>query len=168
MGKKMVPDGVRLFREKFSEIFLEDLRPMPGALWILQGLKNRNAGPPKLALCTNKHRTHLREICNHLGFTACLDVIAGEGDTPYRKPQSEFTEFVLSQLSVTAEESMLVGDSLYDIETARNAGMPCHTVATGNASREALLAAGASTAHPDLFALGHAVFHLTKPLQRKI
>ena len=49
----------------------------------------------------------------------------------------------LKELGRTAEESVYVGDSEVDIETAKNAGMPCVSVLWGFRDREFLEEHGA-------------------------
>ena len=50
----------------------------------------------------------------------------------------------------TEADLILVGDTIHDVRCATAAGVPCLAVATGNASEETLLAAGARWAVPGL------------------
>ncbi len=151
------PAAADWWRRHFEKIFLEDVRAYPGALWIVQQLHERGL---KLCVFTNKVGEQSRGICAHLGFDPCLDFVLGAGDTPYRKPQREFSEHALERLGVSASEAMLVGDSTYDIEAARSAGIRVVCVTTGTHTAEELRAAGADGVYTDLFALGQAGFGL--------
>ena len=65
------------------------------------------------------------------------------GDTPWLKPNAEFTRHVLTQLSAIAANTLLVGDSPFDVETALNAGLDFIGVSTGTHSADELETAGA-------------------------
>ncbi|MGH8018211.1 MAG: HAD family hydrolase [Opitutaceae bacterium] len=160
---KLMPDAelrsaaADWWRRHFEKIFLEDVHAFPGALWILQELHQRGL---KLCVLTNKIGEQSRGICAHLGFDSCLDFVLGAEDTPYRKPQRQFSEHALERLGVNPSEAVLVGDSPHDIEAARSAGIRVMCVTTGTHSAEELHAAGADGVYTDLFALGKAVFGL--------
>ena len=51
----------------------------------------------------------------------------------------------LSQLGVSADNAVYVGDSDVDLQTARNAGLPCISVLWGFRDKDFLLAHGATT-----------------------
>jgi phosphoglycolate phosphatase len=59
----------------------------------------------------------------------------------------------LEQLGAEAATAMLVGDSPWDVEAARNLGFPSWCVTTGTHSAQELAAAGADKIFPDLVAL---------------
>jgi phosphoglycolate phosphatase-like HAD superfamily hydrolase len=63
----------------------------------------------------------------------------GVEDTPWKKPQPEMTHYALEKLGVTARETLLVGDSPFDVATARAAGLKVCLVPTGTHSREQLV-----------------------------
>lgn len=159
-GPEHVEEAVKHFRAHFREIFLEDIQVLPGAAWILNEIK---ALSYKTALLTNKPGVSARKVCAHLGLDRCLDHIVGVGDTAYHKPQPELTLHVMSLLGAEAEDCCMVGDSTFDIETAKGGNMACHTVASGSHTAEELQAAGATGVYNDLYELGTAVFGLTAP-----
>ena len=51
---------------------------------------------------------------------------------------------ILSDLSLTPEDAIYVGDTEVDIETARNSHLPCLSVTWGFRTREQLVESGAS------------------------
>ena len=148
------------WRQHFTAIYLDDVKPMPGALWMLRELAARGL---ILGVLTNKIGEQSRGICTHLGFDPYLKFVIGANDTGYRKPQREFSELALMRLGVAAEEAVLVGDSPYDIEAARHLGIHAPCVTTGTHSAEELRAAGADAIYEDLYTLGEAVFGLKTP-----
>ncbi len=135
VGKEHAPKAVELFRYHFKDIWQEDLHELPGAGRLLQCL---HAEGYELALFTNKHGEAARDICQHLGFTPYLKRVFGTGDTPWRKPEPEFTHHVVTEMDADTKTTLMVGDSPWDIAAARNEHLPCLVLATGSHSLEEL------------------------------
>lgn len=160
IGKEKLPEALIHFHEHFDQIFLEDVGIYPGVHWLLQALKKRGC---KTAVFTNKGGDSSRKLCAHLKFDQYLDAVVGHGDTSYRKPEREFTQYVLSRLQSTPDESCLIGDSPFDIEAAKVVGMTSYAVTTGTHPSEPLIEAGAHGVYPDLIELGITVFGFAAP-----
>lgn len=133
---------------------LQDAALCPGARELLTTLRARGV---RCAALTNKRSDASREVCAHLGLAPLLDGIFGAGDTPWLKPQREFAEHALRTLGATAAESALVGDSIYDLAAAQNAGLAFFGVTTGTHTAVALHTAGAREVFPDLLAAAPAL-----------
>jgi phosphoglycolate phosphatase len=156
--EEKVAEAVDHFREEFDRIWHEEIEVLPGAGWLLRGL---HAHGLQLAVFTNKEGARARRILGHIGLTQLLDGIYGSLDTPWVKPQPEFTEHVLEQLGADPAHAVMIGDSPYDVDAAAVAEMPCYTVATGSHSMNQLRSeTDAAGVYPDLYALGEAVFGL--------
>ena len=140
-------DAIRVHNDYTQKILLEDVVLMPGALELLRLLRDRGA---RSAVFTNKNNLAARRVCEHLGITPLVNGVFGAGDTPWLKPQREFTEHVLRVLNADAATSLLIGDSPFDVQTARNAGFPCWVVTTGTHAADELRVAGAAAVFPDL------------------
>lgn len=121
---------------------LEDVTALPGASDLLHAV--RAAGGQSAAF-TNKRGYAARTVCAHLGLTPLLAGIFGAGDTPWLKPQPEFTRHVLQTLGADAATTLVVGDSPYDLAAARNGGLTFIGVSTGTHTADQLRAAGAAT-----------------------
>jgi len=150
----LIAEAVKVHVDYTRTILLEDVTPMPGALDLLRPLHARGV---RLAVFTNKQAEAARRICAHLGVTPILDGVFGAGDTPWLKPQREFTAHVLATLGARVDSTLLVGDSPFDVETAHNGGFPCWAVTTGTHDEAQLRAAGADRIFPNLTALGAAL-----------
>ena len=150
LPSEQIEDAMKVHLAYSRQILLEDVKALPGAEDLLRALDARGV---KLAVYTNKLGDAARLICNHLGFSPYLQGTFGAGDTPWLKPQREFSEHVLHALGATAATTLLVGDSPFDVETARTAGFACWCVATGTHDEAQLRAAGAEkifTGLPDV------------------
>ena len=157
-----VEEAVGYFREEFDRIWHEDINILPGAEWLLDGLHARGL---RLCVFTNKEGNRARRIMQHIGMDSRLDGVFGTLDTPWRKPQPEFTRYVLDQMGTDPAHACMVGDSPYDVEAAAVAAMPCYTVATGSHTLEQLREETASAGvYSNLYELGEKVFALSPPV----
>ena len=72
-------------------------------------------------------------------------VTIGERPGIPRKPEPDMVREAMRQLGVLSAETVYVGDSDVDLQTAANAGLPCISVLWGFRSRDFLVAHGATT-----------------------
>jgi phosphoglycolate phosphatase len=158
----LVPRALPVYKAYWDENMLDGARLLPGARELLVALNH--AGVCCAAL-TNKHGPSSRKVCAHLGVGHLLGGIFGATDTPWLKPQNEFTMHALNALGKHGDAARvgkpggvpgvcLVGDSIYDAQTGVNGGFPCHCVTTGTHGAEELREAKASGVFADLFAVG--------------
>jgi phosphoglycolate phosphatase len=162
----LVPQAIPVYKAFWDANMLDGVHLLPGARELLVEL---NRSGVRCAVLTNKHGPSSRKICEHLGVAHLLDGIFGATDTPWFKPQDEFTIHALTALGAGAEAARvgkpggvpgvcLIGDSVYDAQTGVNAGFPCYCVTTGTHGAEELRAAGASGVFADLREVGRVVF----------
>jgi phosphoglycolate phosphatase len=149
-GTERVEEALGIYRPYWSETMLHDVVLFPGARELLERL---HAAGARLAVLTNKHGPSSRLICDHLNITPLLTGVYGAGDTPWLKPQLEFTRYALEQLRADASTALLVGDSPWDVEAAKNGGFPSWCVTTGTHTAAELAAAGADRVFRDLIQL---------------
>ncbi len=126
---------------------LDDVSVLPGGLELLRAVA---AAGGRNAVLTNKRGPSAREVCAHLGLTPWLASITGAGDTPWLKPEPKLTRQVLADLGATAAEACYIGDSPFDVATARQAGLAFYGVTTGTHDAAQLRAAGAEHIFPGL------------------
>ena len=150
-GLQNVPRLLPLVLQHWRETGLDDAELLPGARDILETLRAQGV---QCASLTNKRGPDARAVCVHLGLAPLLDGIFGAHDTPWLKPQREFTDHALRALKAEASTTALVGDSIHDAATARNAGLAFAGVTTGTHTAEELHAAGAVEIFSDLAAAG--------------
>ena len=119
LGEAYVDTALPIFHNHFEQIMFEDLIALPGSNWILNKLKQRGY---QLAVFTNKNGNQSRTILDFLDQAQYLDAIIGTGDTPYRKPDPEFTAHALECLTASAKDTILIGDSPFDFAAAEAGG----------------------------------------------
>jgi len=95
-------------------------RPYPGIPEVLDELY---AAAPAMSLLTNKPLAQSLRILNEFGFAKYFrQCLGGDGPWP-RKPAPDGLRFLMDQESVGPDATVLVGDSLIDLQTARNAAV---------------------------------------------
>lgn len=135
-----VEAGKELWRQRFEEIYLQGVRVLHGAEELLDRCAELQI---QAAIFTNKTGRHTRAIVENEGLAGKLTFCLGAEDTPYRKPEPEFTQAALQKLGLDGSEVAMVGDSPFDIEAARAGGMTALCVTTGSHNRRELIDAGA-------------------------
>ncbi|MGC4075169.1 MAG: HAD family hydrolase [Nibricoccus sp.] len=164
LGEKnaaLLEKAVPIYRKFWDENMLYGVALLPGSRELLEALKARGV---RCAVFTNKHGPSARTLMDHLGVTHLLDAVFGAVDTPWFKPEREFTEHALLTLGAAASTTCMIGDSPYDIKAAHNGGFPCHCVTTGTHTAKELSDAGANSIHPDMVSLARAIFGLDLPV----
>jgi HAD superfamily hydrolase (TIGR01549 family) len=116
-------------------------RLFPGARATLERL----AGDGKrLAIATSKSRAITERILDSLGLGALiLTVVGGDCVAEGRgKPHREAVDLALSRAGACRERALVVGDTTYDIEMGRSAGVVTIAATYGMHDRATLAAAG--------------------------
>ncbi len=105
------------FHRCYAVRLLETTRPYDGIAEVLQSL----AGT-RLAVLTNKPLEPTRRLLEHFGWTGTFDRVVG-GDGPFaRKPDPAGLFDVMRTCGAAPDETMMVGDSMVDVDVARRAG----------------------------------------------
>jgi len=121
------------YREYF---FAEDANQMlfPGATDTLKQLK---ASEYRLAVATGKSRKGLKRAFNESQLGHLFDESRCADETK-SKPHPQMLQEILSAMDLKPEQAIMVGDSVYDLEMAQNAGMRSIGVDYGVHSSEQL------------------------------
>ncbi len=113
--------------------------PYPGIAELMAALKAHGV---KQAVISNKQDTAVKALAAE-HFPGLLELAVGESASVRRKPCPDAVNAALAAIGVSAGESIYIGDTEVDIQTAQNAGTACAVVSWGFRSREQLEAAGA-------------------------
>jgi len=93
------------------------------ALKALHELHDAPGGPVrKMAVLTNKPVRPARGICQGLGLADYFLHIYGGDSFPVKKPDPLGLRSLMDETGARPEETVMIGDSQVDIQTARNAG----------------------------------------------
>jgi phosphoglycolate phosphatase len=106
------------FLEIYDSLLPGDTRPYPGIPEVL----DEAARVARLAVLTNKPTEATGKILRALGLAPRFAEIIG-GDGPFRrKPHPDGLLHLVASANVAATDTVLVGDSSVDVQTAHNAG----------------------------------------------
>ncbi|MDA8214219.1 MAG: HAD-IA family hydrolase [Nitrospiraceae bacterium] len=114
------------FLEHYSAHLIDNTTIYPGVRETLQKLKDY-----KKAVISNKREALSTKILNDLGLLKYLDLVVGSDTTPERKPSPVPILHVLSKLNIRPEDAVIVGDSNFDIEAGKAAGIKTIAVTYG-------------------------------------
>ena len=128
-----------VFKKYYGEHCNDKTRAYDGVVPVLRKLKEKGYA---VAIVSNKIDFAVKEL-NDLYFKGIVPVAIGEKEGIRRKPAPDTVFEALKELGKTKEEAVYVGDSDVDIETAKNAGMPCISVLWGFRDKEFLAEHGA-------------------------
>ena len=77
----------------------------------------------KTGIISTKFRYRIRELLDKKQLTDLFDIIVGGEDVKVPKPSPEGLLFAIGHLGVSKEETLYIGDSVVDAETALAAGV---------------------------------------------
>jgi phosphoglycolate phosphatase len=96
----------------------------PGVMESLEFLKNLPDGSPRrMAVLTNKPVGPAVAICEGLGLSPYFFQVYGGDSFATKKPDPLGLVALMQEAGVTAEETLMIGDSEVDVQAARNAGV---------------------------------------------
>lgn len=131
--------------DKYREIFKRNnvkgaVKPFDGVIQTLHSLKDKGK---TLAVASSRRHESLDGLIEDFGITDMFSAIIGADDVVNAKPDPEPVNKVLSELSFSARDTIVIGDAPYDIIMANNAGATACAVTYGNGKRKELEDAGA-------------------------
>ena len=145
--KALPPDRMDLLdalmeksENRYTEHYLDKTKPYPGIVQLLDELHRRG---PSLAVLSNKPDSFTRQMTRQMFGPNCFKLILGEQQGVPRKPDPAGVLLILRPLKVSPANSLYVGDSGTDMQTATAAGMHPVGVSWGFRDRSELLAGGA-------------------------
>lgn len=149
LTERAIPDGTANpnYEAAFTELKTyytahckEKTAPYEGILDLLQRLSNEGIA---MAIVSNKNDAAVKQLTADF-FSDTISVAIGETPQIQKKPAPDTVFAVLEELHRSAEESIYIGDSDVDIQTAKNSGMDCVSVSWGFRGRTFLEKEGAS------------------------
>lgn len=119
----LVDEGLRRFLDYYREHKLDHTYVYPGVFESLEALRTMPDGSARaMAILTNKPIGPSYAICEALGLSPYFFEIYGGNTFATKKPDPEGLNTLIREAGVTAQETLMVGDSDVDVLTARRAG----------------------------------------------
>jgi len=114
---------------------------MPGALETLKALRRMNL---KIGLCTINSEKAVNYILNRFGIADFFDVTVPRNKVNQFKPNPEHIETALKVLGASASDAVIVGDSVTDMQSAKELKAVAVGLPTGVSTMEQLMRNGAN------------------------
>ncbi len=115
------------FLEYYREHKLDFTYAYEGVLEALKALRDLHDAPggtPRaMAVLTNKPVRPARRICEALGMAGYFAQIYGGDSFTVKKPDPLGLRTLMDETGARPEETVMIGDSQVDVQTARNAGV---------------------------------------------
>lgn len=127
------------YRERYRSSSLTETEVVSGIPELLSRLAS---GGQRLAVATSKPLAFTEPLLETLGLRGFFEAVAGPSLDALGEPKSATIAQALGQLG--ADHAVMIGDRSFDIDGARENGLPAIGVTWGIGSREELEAAGAA------------------------
>jgi beta-phosphoglucomutase-like phosphatase (HAD superfamily) len=130
-------------KEEFLSIAeRERFRVFPCVPELFQALRQRGI---RTALATSSDKKHLQATCESAGIDLprLADVLVTKDEAEESKPAPDLVIVAWQKLSVSPAECAMVGDTVYDAQACRGAGVVFLGLLSGGTPAEVLLEAGA-------------------------
>lgn len=140
-GKKYSEHRTRLFFEKY----FPSLRAFPGVRALAQRLRDDGH---VLVVASSASEEELEKLLRLAGIGDLLTDATSSDDAERSKPDPDIVQAAIRQAGLPARELVMIGDTPYDVEAAKRAGVRIIAVRTGGWDDQAL--AGACAIYDDV------------------
>ena len=115
LGKKIGARKKALFGER-----LPQLRATPGARALVEFLRNHNVA---LVIATSADEKEMRALLKAAGVDDLFPTRTTKDDAARSKPDPDIVHAALERVNARPESTVMIGDTPYDIEACRTAGI---------------------------------------------
>ena len=140
---KAIPNGkenpifdnvFKTFKDYYSKHLNDNTAPYPQIIELLEHLKQQNI---KTGIVSNKFDQGVKELHQKF-FSHLIDYAQGVDENVQKKPSPDAIFAIINKLNAQNEKNIFIGDSEVDIQTAKNANIPCISVSWGFKTKEFL------------------------------
>jgi HAD superfamily hydrolase (TIGR01509 family) len=129
---------------------LHDLVAFAGAADLLRTVKKSGS---KVVLVTSASAEEVEHLRQAIDADDVIDAVTCNEDADASKPDPDLVQTALDKAGLTADRAIFVGDTVWDVEAAKRAGVPCVCVLGGGIGAAELREAGAVAIYDDVAAL---------------
>ena len=139
--ERRVGDEAREQQGKEVDAMIDEMSPLPGARDLLVAIKERGH---RLVLASSGQQRHVDASLDKLDARDLADDWTSSDDVEESKPAPDLLQVALKKLGAPADaKSVMIGDSVWDVQAAKKAGMPAIVVRSGGFGDDELREAGA-------------------------
>ncbi|HET6964948.1 MAG TPA: HAD family hydrolase [Acidimicrobiales bacterium] len=165
-GDQLVPELLGHPNDKAKEGRAEHYRQLIGEVRVFPGasglIRRCHEAGLAVVLASSSPADELEELRGLLDVDDCLDAATNADDAEHSKPAPDIFLAAMESGGVDPARALVVGDSIWDIQAARSAGVGCIAVETGGFSQHELSEEGARHVYRDVEEL--LAQFLTSPL----
>lgn len=143
-------DGAGDAHQEEYDALRPDLRLLPGGRDLVRAVHEAGARP---VLATSSSPEALAPALQLLDAEKWLDEVTDAGDVEQAKPSPDIFVAALDRAGVPAQRTVAVGDTVWDIKSARAAGVAAIGLLSGGWRGSELVAEGAAEVYEDAAAL---------------
>lgn len=143
-------DAVEQGHTDFYSPFLYEAPAFPHAADLLRTTKKAGLSVVLATSASEKEAGMLRQA---IDADDVIDALTNSDDVESSKPEPDIVQAALDKADLSADRALFVGDTVWDVEAARRAGLDCVAVLSGGISEHELREAGAVAVYRDVAAL---------------
>lgn len=148
--RERAEQATRDFKERYNSIGVKECRVFPGIRDVLEALIAAGA---RVGIATSKPQNLAEQLLAGENMLGLFQVICGSEAKGNNNAKWQVLQRAMDALGARPEDSILVGDTKYDVEGAKRCGVPCLGVRYGYAAEGELEAAGAVAIVDDMAGL---------------
>jgi len=123
------------YRSIYDTKAVELCPPFPSLKGVLERLVEANV---EIAIASSKRRAIIEPVLEHHKLAGYFRLVVGSQEVANHKPDPESVHVIANKLAIPHKDLVVIGDSTFDLEMARNAGVDGIGVTTGVHTREEL------------------------------
>ena len=132
-------DDIRVAEKALYMAMIHEVRPLPGARRLIETLKERGH---TVVLASSAKKDEIEHYLDLLDARQIADAWTSSADVEKTKPHPDLVQTALDKAG--GGDAVMIGDSIWDVEAAKRAGIPTITVRTGGFGHDELTDAGAA------------------------
>lgn len=114
--------------EIFQERYLPTLQPFPRARELLERFA---ADGMTLVVATSASKDDMKKLLEKAGIKDLIEEKTSQSDVEASKPDPDVIEAAVEKAGCKPSEAVMLGDTPYDVEASRRAGVPCVALRCG-------------------------------------
>jgi HAD superfamily hydrolase (TIGR01509 family) len=115
-GKPIIETRKHILKDKY----MPTLRPTPGARALLQRIHQDGL---QLVVATSSNPEDLKDLLKAAEIDDLIEAAASSGDAENSKPDPDIVQAALQKAGCTPDETIMLGDTPYDVQAASKAGV---------------------------------------------
>jgi 2-phosphoglycolate phosphatase len=139
--KTIISSAWRIVEEAYPALFREYVSLFDGVITLLNQLVSKRIKIGIVTSTPRKHLDHKMRILEKMGIANLIDVVITADDAPQKKPAPDPLIECANRLGTPVLECIYIGDTCFDIQAGKSAGMRTIAVLSGFDREEALTAA---------------------------